>query len=261
MPRWYDDADALIADPGVDAVYVATPPGSHAELALKVAAAGKPCYVEKPMARSAAECRVMNAAFDAAGVRSCSSPTTAGGCRDSSKAKAADRLRPARAGCRRSATTSPAASTADAVPRESRLADRRRPISGGGLVPRPRQPPARRGRRARSARCKTVAGDRRPHRPRHSRPAAVASRRGRRVHVRCSTPTDSSVRSAAWPTWNFANASSDRRFELNSSYSANRRHAPRSSCFAQRTDDGSPPPPATVESFDGADPDRTSSSP
>lgn len=69
VPRWYDDADALIADPGVDAVYVATPPGSHLELSLKVAGAGKPCYVEKPMARSAAECRAMNEAFDAAGVK------------------------------------------------------------------------------------------------------------------------------------------------------------------------------------------------
>jgi 1,5-anhydro-D-fructose reductase (1,5-anhydro-D-mannitol-forming) len=55
--RWYEDADALISDPDVDAVYVATPPGSHAELALRCARARKPCYVEKPMARSTAECR------------------------------------------------------------------------------------------------------------------------------------------------------------------------------------------------------------
>ena len=68
VPRWYVQADALIADPEVDAVYVATPPGSHAELALKVAAAGKPCYVEKPMARNHAECRRMVAAFREAGL-------------------------------------------------------------------------------------------------------------------------------------------------------------------------------------------------
>src|SRR4051794_6522713 len=68
VPRWYDDADALIADPEVDAVYVATPPGSHLELALRVAAAGKPAYVEKPMARNHAECRRMNAAFRRAGL-------------------------------------------------------------------------------------------------------------------------------------------------------------------------------------------------
>lgn len=66
VPRWYSDADALIEDPGVDAVYVATPPGSHRDLALAVAQAGKPCYVEKPMARSHAECLEMIAAFEVA---------------------------------------------------------------------------------------------------------------------------------------------------------------------------------------------------
>jgi len=59
VPRWYDDADALIADPEVDAVYIATPPDSHCDYALRVAAAGKPVYVEKPMARTAAECEAM----------------------------------------------------------------------------------------------------------------------------------------------------------------------------------------------------------
>jgi 1,5-anhydro-D-fructose reductase (1,5-anhydro-D-mannitol-forming) len=66
VPRWYDDADALIHDPQVDAVYVATPPGSHLEYALRVAAAGKPCYVEKPMARSHVECATMIEAFERA---------------------------------------------------------------------------------------------------------------------------------------------------------------------------------------------------
>ena len=56
VPRWYDQAEALIADAEVDAVYIATPPDTHAEYALKVAAAGKPAYVEKPMARNTAEC-------------------------------------------------------------------------------------------------------------------------------------------------------------------------------------------------------------
>src|SRR5699024_3466825 len=68
VPRWYDDADALINDPEVDAVYIATPPGSHADYAIRVAAAGKPVYVEKPMARTADECRAMIDAADAAGV-------------------------------------------------------------------------------------------------------------------------------------------------------------------------------------------------
>jgi predicted dehydrogenase len=68
VPRWYDDADALLADPQVDAVYVATPPDSHRDYALRVAAAGKPVYVEKPMARTAAECEEMVAACETAGV-------------------------------------------------------------------------------------------------------------------------------------------------------------------------------------------------
>jgi predicted dehydrogenase len=66
VTRWYADAQALIDDPDVNAVYIATPPGSHCELALRVAAAGKPCYVEKPMARNAEECGRMIEAFRAA---------------------------------------------------------------------------------------------------------------------------------------------------------------------------------------------------
>jgi predicted dehydrogenase len=68
VPRWYDRAEALIADPEVDAVYIATPPDSHESYALQVAAAGKPAYVEKPMARSTVECDRMVAAFHARGV-------------------------------------------------------------------------------------------------------------------------------------------------------------------------------------------------
>jgi predicted dehydrogenase len=68
VPRWYDNAAALIADPEVDAVYIATPPDSHEQYALQVAAAGKPAYVEKPMARSTAECDRMIAAFSERGL-------------------------------------------------------------------------------------------------------------------------------------------------------------------------------------------------
>lgn len=62
VPRWYDDADALIRDPGVDAVYVATPPSTHARYAIAAMRAGKPAYVEKPMAMDAGECAAMLAA-------------------------------------------------------------------------------------------------------------------------------------------------------------------------------------------------------
>ena len=68
VSRWYDDADELINDPEVDAVYVATPPDSHREYAVRVARAGKPVYVEKPMARTALECEDMISACDEAGV-------------------------------------------------------------------------------------------------------------------------------------------------------------------------------------------------
>ena len=68
VPRWYDDADALIADPQVDAVYVATPPSSHAALAIRALRAGKPVYVEKPMALDGRECDAMLAASRAAGM-------------------------------------------------------------------------------------------------------------------------------------------------------------------------------------------------
>ena len=68
VPRAYDRAGALIDDPEVDAVYIATPPSSHCELALAVAAAGKPCLVEKPMAMNHGECLRMIEAFAARGV-------------------------------------------------------------------------------------------------------------------------------------------------------------------------------------------------
>ena len=68
VPKWYDDADKLIHDPDVDAVYIATPPDSHHDYTRRVAAAGKPVYVEKPMARTAAECEAMIQSCKGAGV-------------------------------------------------------------------------------------------------------------------------------------------------------------------------------------------------
>ncbi|RYY51145.1 MAG: Gfo/Idh/MocA family oxidoreductase [Chitinophagaceae bacterium] len=50
VPKFYSDAQQLINDPEVNAIYIATPPSSHAEYALAAIAAGKPVYVEKPMA-------------------------------------------------------------------------------------------------------------------------------------------------------------------------------------------------------------------
>ena len=66
VPKAYTEADALIHDPEVDAVYIATPPSSHCDLALRVAAARKPCLLEKPMAVSHAECLQIVDAFQRA---------------------------------------------------------------------------------------------------------------------------------------------------------------------------------------------------
>ncbi|MFH1000128.1 MAG: Gfo/Idh/MocA family oxidoreductase, partial [Bacteroidota bacterium] len=47
---WYSNAEELIADEKVNAVYIATPPDTHAFYTLKALEAGKTVYVEKPMA-------------------------------------------------------------------------------------------------------------------------------------------------------------------------------------------------------------------
>ena len=59
VPKWCSNASDLINDPEVDAVYVATPPDSHANYATEVMRAGKPVYVEKPMAINYRECQDM----------------------------------------------------------------------------------------------------------------------------------------------------------------------------------------------------------
>lgn len=59
---------ALVADPGIDLVYVATPPRFHAEHARLAIAAGKPVLVEKPFTMDAAEAAALVAEAQAAGV-------------------------------------------------------------------------------------------------------------------------------------------------------------------------------------------------
>ncbi|TXK83918.1 Gfo/Idh/MocA family protein [Paenibacillus sp. N3.4] len=66
VAKWYDNAEALVNDPDVNAVYVATPPGFHREYALLAASVGKPVYVEKPMARNYRECLEMLSACEQA---------------------------------------------------------------------------------------------------------------------------------------------------------------------------------------------------
>jgi predicted dehydrogenase len=60
VPKFYTDADDLINDPEINAIYVATPPSSHAEFAIKSIKAGKPVYIEKPMALNYLECERIN---------------------------------------------------------------------------------------------------------------------------------------------------------------------------------------------------------
>lgn len=63
VEKWYSDASDLINDPEIDAIYIATPPACHEEYALQVFRAGKPVYVEKPMALNTDECvRMMETA-------------------------------------------------------------------------------------------------------------------------------------------------------------------------------------------------------
>ena len=49
VPKWFDNADELINDSSVNAIYIATPPSSHEVLTIAALKAGKPVYVEKPM--------------------------------------------------------------------------------------------------------------------------------------------------------------------------------------------------------------------
>lgn len=59
VPKWYADANELINDPAISAVYIATPPSSHEEYTMAVLKAGKPVYVEKPMTIHAASAERM----------------------------------------------------------------------------------------------------------------------------------------------------------------------------------------------------------
>jgi predicted dehydrogenase len=61
------DLDDLLNDPELDAIVLATPVPTHAELALRVLDAGKHCFVEKPLAQSVADAERAVAAASRAG--------------------------------------------------------------------------------------------------------------------------------------------------------------------------------------------------
>ena len=68
IKKWYTDAQELIDDPDVNAVYIATPPSSHATYAIMAMKAGKPVYVEKPLASSYEDCARINRISEQTGV-------------------------------------------------------------------------------------------------------------------------------------------------------------------------------------------------
>lgn len=68
---WYDNAEALLANPDVDAIYIATPPAQHKDYAIAAINAGKNVYIEKPVTLNAAECDAIIAAENASGKKVC----------------------------------------------------------------------------------------------------------------------------------------------------------------------------------------------
>lgn len=68
IKRYYTDAQELIDDPEINAVYIATPPSSHATFAIMSMNAGKPVYVEKPLAASYSDCARINRISQTMGV-------------------------------------------------------------------------------------------------------------------------------------------------------------------------------------------------
>ncbi|WP_194903646.1 Gfo/Idh/MocA family protein [Catenulispora rubra] len=66
--RAFDSLDDLVADPQIDAIYIATPHALHAPMALQAIAAGKHVLVEKPLGVNAAEARQIAEAAHRQGV-------------------------------------------------------------------------------------------------------------------------------------------------------------------------------------------------
>jgi len=67
--KFSNNAEEIINDDNIDAVYIATPPDSHKHYALLVAKAGKPCCIEKPLAPSYKESLAIEQAFKKANVQ------------------------------------------------------------------------------------------------------------------------------------------------------------------------------------------------
>lgn len=68
IKKWYTDPLELINAPEINAIYIATPPSSHATFAIMAMKAGKPVYIEKPLAASYEDCARINRISELTGV-------------------------------------------------------------------------------------------------------------------------------------------------------------------------------------------------
>lgn len=68
VAKYSSNAEDIINDSNIDAIYIATPPDSHKHYALLVAKAGKPCCIEKPLAPSYQDSLAIEQAFKKANV-------------------------------------------------------------------------------------------------------------------------------------------------------------------------------------------------
>ena len=69
IPRYHVGHEALVADPDVDVVVVASPPALHARQAIDAARAGKHLFCEKPLATTTSDGEAVVQAVREAGVR------------------------------------------------------------------------------------------------------------------------------------------------------------------------------------------------
>lgn len=68
VPRWTSEPGSVFSDPGIDAVVIATPTGTHASLAIQAAKHGKHCFIEKPLTGRLEEADAVIAAIRESGI-------------------------------------------------------------------------------------------------------------------------------------------------------------------------------------------------
>jgi len=69
ISAYTNNAEEILNNPEINAIYISTPPSSHAEYTIAAANAKKHVYVEKPMAVSFDQCQKMNEACKQNGVK------------------------------------------------------------------------------------------------------------------------------------------------------------------------------------------------